>query len=62
VMYGPSHGRDCERQMHALRYIPAALRSPIEKVVGTFWVSYTGESGSRLVSCIMMLAEEKETF
>jgi hypothetical protein len=48
--------------MHALRYIPAALRSPIEKVVGTFWVSYTGESGSRLVSCIMMLAEEKETF
>jgi hypothetical protein len=25
-------------------------------------VSYTGESGSRLVSCIMMLAEEKETF
>jgi hypothetical protein len=48
--------------MHALRYVLAALRSPIEKAVGTFRVSYTGESGSHLVSCIMMLAEEKEAF
>jgi hypothetical protein len=48
--------------MHALRYVPVALHSPIEKVVGMFRVSYIGESGSRLVSCIMMLAEEKEAF
>jgi hypothetical protein len=40
--------------------VSTASRSPNGNAVGAFWVRYIGESGSPLVSYVMMLAEEKE--
>ena len=55
------HGRQvvvrCHEVLHDLRHVAR----PNGDVVGVFLVMFSGESGSPLESCALMLAKEKST-